>query len=113
MLLGAGDLTEEVRQALDALEVVVVRLPEPTDREVKRAVDDVDRVAIVSGDDAFVVRMALMVRSTAPDVPMLVTAFDETTAEHLAELGNVTVTSLAEIVAPSLAGPCLGDDLGT
>jgi hypothetical protein len=111
MLLGAGDLSEEVRQALDALDADVIRLPEPTDREVGRMVEEVDRVLIVSPDDAFVVRMALMVRSAAPDVPMLVTAFDPTTVAQLEELGDTEVTSMADIVAPSLAGPCLGEDI--
>ena len=111
MLLGAGDLSEEVRQALDALDADVIRLPEPTDREVGRMVEDVDRVVIVSGDDAFIVRMALMVRYHAPDLPLLATAFDETTSAQLRELGDVEVTSMADIVAPSLAGPCLGEDI--
>ena len=44
-------------------------------------------------------------------MPLLVTAFDETTAAQLEELGDVEVTSMADIVAPSLAGPCLGEDL--
>ena len=112
MLLGAGDLAEEVRQALDANDAEVVRLPEPTDREVKRALEvGVDRVAIISGDDAFVVRMTLMVRSEAEDLPILATVFDRTTAEQLEQLGNTEVTSMADIVAASLAGPCLGEDL--
>ena len=111
MLLGAGDLSEEVRSGIDALDAEVVRLPEPTDREVTRMIDDVDRVVIVSPDDAFVIRMALMVRYAREDVPLLVTAFDATTAEMLEALGDTEVTSLADIVAPSLAGPCLGDDL--
>ena len=111
ILLGAGDLSEEVRQALDAVGADVIRLPEPSDREVERMVGDVDRVVIVSPDDAFVLRMALMVRYGAADVPLLVTVFDETTAAQLRELGDVETTSMADIVAPSLAGPCLGDDL--
>lgn len=111
MLLGAGDLSEEVRQALDALDVEVVRLLEPSDREVARMVEEVDRVLIVSPDDAFVVRMALMVRYAAPEIPLLATVFDRTTAEQLEQLGNAEVTSMADIVAPSLAGPCLSDDI--
>ena len=111
MLLGPGDLAEEVRQALDALDADVVRLPEPTDREVQRAIDGgIDQVAII-GEDAFAVRMTLMVRSAATDVPILATAFDRTTAAELEGVGETEVTSLADIVAPSLAGPCLGDDL--
>jgi Trk K+ transport system NAD-binding subunit len=43
---------------------------------------------------------------------MLVTIFDPTMAAQVdRELEHCEVTSMADIVAPSLAGPCLGDDL--
>ena len=43
---------------------------------------------------------------------MLVTIFDETMAAHVrSEIRACHVTSLADIVAPSLAGPCLAEDL--
>ncbi|MBI5106217.1 MAG: NAD-binding protein, partial [Solirubrobacterales bacterium] len=46
------------------------------------------------------------------DVPLLVTIFDPTTAAQVHErIERCEVTSMADIVAPSLAGPCLGDDL--
>lgn len=112
ILLGAGDLAEEARRALDAVDADVVLLKEPSEREVDRALSEgADRVLVVSTEDPFVVRMALMVRATAPDVPLLVTVFDATTAAELEALGDTTVTSMADIVAPLLAGPCLGDGL--
>ena len=53
-----------------------------------------------------------MVRYVDDDVAMLVTIFDETMAAHVrSEIRECRVTSLADIVAPSLAGPCLAEDL--
>ena len=46
------------------------------------------------------------------DVPLLVTIFDPGIAEQIAEtVPNCRVTSIADIVAPSLAGPCISEDL--
>ena len=53
-------------------------------------------------------RMALMVRAVSDDVPLLLTIFDPTMAGEkwpTIELPNTHVTSLADIVAPSIAGP--------
>ena len=70
----------------------------------------VDSVAVVAGEDPIVLRMALMVRAVAEDVPMLLTIFDPTMASEMADqLPNTHVTSLADIVAPSLAGPCIDE----
>jgi len=57
-----------------------------------------------------VLRMALMVRAVSDDVPLLLTIFDPTMAREMAQgLPNTHVTSLADIVAPSLAGPCIDE----
>ena len=46
------------------------------------------------------------------DVPIVATIFDPAAGAELEqEIGNCTITSLADIVAPTLAGPCLDDDL--
>ena len=114
LLIGSGDLAEEVRQALDALERDIVRMPEPTEREMVAAFDrgPIARAVIV-GEDAFVLRMALMVRQIDEDVGLLITLFDQTTAEQVgAQIDNVTITSMADIVAPALAAPCLDESLG-
>ena len=114
LLIGEGDLAEETRQALDAAGADVYRMKAPEEREVRHALegDGIDRVVVVSREDAFVLRVALMVRHVDPDVPMLVTIFDPTMAGQVdRELEHCEVTSMADVVAPSLAGPCLGEDL--
>lgn len=114
LLIGEGDLAEEMRQALDAAGAEVYRMKAPEEREVRHALegDGIDRVAVVSRDDAVVLRVALMVRHVDDDVPMLVTIFDPTMAGQVdRDLDRCEVMSMADIVAPSLAGPCLGDDL--
>ena len=114
LLIGEGDLTEETREALDAAGAEVYRLKSPDEREVRRVLEDgaIDRVVVVSRADAIVLRVALMVRHVDPDVPMLVTIFDPTMASHVErDVEHCEVTSMADIVAPSLAGPCLADDL--
>jgi hypothetical protein len=114
LLIGEGDLAEETRQALVAAGADVVRLKAPNDREVRHALETapVDRVLVVSTHDATVLRIALMVRFADAGVPMLATIFDPTMAREVSEsIEHCVVTSMADIVAPSLAGPCLDDDL--
>jgi len=67
---------------------------------------------VVSNDDAWPLRAALLVRHLDRDVPIVATIFDPQTGRELEDLiGNCTITSLADIVAPTLAGPCLRDEL--
>ena len=71
-----------------------------------------DIVCVATRDDAFPLRIALLVRHLDEDVPLLVTIFDPGIAEQIEEtVPNCTVTSLADIVAPTLAGPCIDPDL--
>ena len=115
LLIGDEDLAEETKRGLEALDADFVRLPHPTDREVAAAFDrgDVARAVIVSRDDAFALRMALMVRDISDDTEILVTIFDPATAAELeSRLEPCTVTSMADIVAPTLAGPCIDESLG-
>ena len=115
LLLGEGDLADEVRAALDALDADVVRLMRPTQREVAEAFahGPVGRAVVVSRDDAFVLRAALMVRDADEDVELLLTYFDPATAPELEQrIGNCRLTSMADVVAPVLAGPCLDESLG-
>ena len=114
LLIGGGDLADEVAAGLEVQETDLVRLAEPDEREVREALErgDLDRVTVVSRDDAVALRMALMVRYQDEAVPLLVTLFDETAAAHLrAADEHIEITSMAEIVAPSLAGPCIAEDL--
>ena len=115
LLLGEGDLAEEVHGALDALDAEVVRLVSPTQREIAEVFErgPVEQAVVVASDDAFVLRTALMVRAADADVELLITYFDAATAEELCHrIQHCRITSLADIVAPALAGPCLDEDLG-
>ena len=115
LLLGEGDLADEVRAALEALEAEVVRLVKPTQRELAEVFErgPVERAVVVSGDDAFALRTALMVRDADADVELLITYFDPATAGELCErVQHCRIVSMADIVAPTLAGPCLDEELG-
>ncbi|MDQ3675659.1 MAG: NAD-binding protein [Actinomycetota bacterium] len=111
LVIGEGDLTDETVRALEALDARVTRLSEPSEGDVRKALDDgVDSVAVVARADPIVLRMALMVRAVSEDVPLLLTIFDPTMAGEVArEWSDTQVTSLADIVAPSLAGPCISE----
>jgi voltage-gated potassium channel Kch len=113
LLLGEGDLTEETAEALRAAEATVERLEDPTHEELRQALEEgADAAMVVSRDDAWPLRAALLVRHLDPDVPIVATIFDPETGRELEDvIGNCTIASLADIVAPTLAGPCLGDDL--
>jgi hypothetical protein len=115
LLLGEGDLADEVRGALQAQGAEVLRLVRPTQREIVDAVERARpaRAVVVTEDDALALRLALMVRDADEEMDLLITYFDEATAGLLAErIPNVGVTSLAEIVAPVLAAACVGGDHG-
>jgi len=110
VVIGDGDLCDETARALEASQARVIRLSKPDGDDVRKTLEGerIDSVAVVARSDAVVLRMALMVRSASKDVPLLLTIFDPTIADQVArEVPNTQVTSLADIVAPSLAGPCV------
>lgn len=112
LVIGEGDLTEETVEALEAGGAGVIRLGEPEEEEVREVLEGgaVDSVAVVAAEDPIVLRLALMVRAVSEDVPMLLTIFDSTMAKEMGQQLHTThVTSLADIVAPSLAGPCIDE----
>ena len=112
VVMGDGDLSDETASALEASGARVIRLPQPDEDDVREALDGerVDHVAVIALSDAVVLRFALMVRAVSMDVPLLLTIFDKTVSEQVAEMVPGTqVTSLADIVAPSLAGPCVDE----
>jgi hypothetical protein len=112
LLIGPDDLADETERALEAAGAVTTRLSGDEEQEVRDALDGggFDQVAVVAGSDAIVMRMALLVRAVDDQVPMLLTIFDETMADYMSrEFEHATVTSLADIVAPSLAGPCIDE----
>src|SRR5690349_14643032 len=64
LLMGGGDLAKEVRQALLATGAAVDWLDEPDDESVRAAVGsgDFDVACVASREDAFPLRIALLVR---------------------------------------------------
>src|SRR3954453_4887444 len=109
LLIGDGQLADATERVLEG-EAELRRLQEPSDREIRKALDeeDVDRVVVVSRYDVVSLRLALVVANVKPGVPMLVTIFDRDVAAQIeTTVENVSVLSLADIVAPALAGPCL------
>jgi hypothetical protein len=109
VVIGDGDLSDETARAVETSGARVSRLREPSEGDVREALGEgVASVAVVGRADAIVLRMALKVRAASDEVPLLLTIFDATMAEEVArEWPNTQVASLADIVAPSLAGPCI------
>jgi len=67
---------------------------------------------VISRDDHISLRNALVVEGVRPGVPLVVTVFDRDVAAELERaVRNVRVMSMADIVVPALAGPCLDDRL--
>ena len=113
LLMGEGDLAEEVCEALEAGGASVRFLVDADDESVQGALlaGDIDVACVAAREDAFPLRMALLVRHYS-DVPLVVTIFDPAMARQVREtIPDCAVTSVADIVAPTLAGPCLDPDL--
>ena len=69
-------------------------------------------VVVISRFDHVVLRRALVVAHVRPGIDLLVTIFDRDVARHLREsVENVHVLSMADVVTPSFAGPCLDPTL--
>jgi hypothetical protein len=114
LLLGGGDLAKEVCEALEAGGADATWLHEPSDDDVAAALSDArpDVVCVASREDAFPLRIALLVRHLDEELPLVVTIFDPGMARQVTEtIPHCKVTSVADIVAPTLAGPCLDPDI--
>ncbi|MBW3607309.1 MAG: NAD-binding protein [Actinobacteria bacterium] len=113
LVLGEGRLVDVVRRVLDDCAADVIHLRAPNDRDIRRALTpDIDAVVVISRDDRLSLRLALVVAGVRPGVRLIVTIYNRDLAAQVRRaVDNVRVTSMAEIVAPALAGPCLGDGL--
>ncbi len=114
LLAGHGDLFAEVGAALEARGAEVRRHEEPDDATMRDALEDArpDVVCLIAPSDELPLRLALLVRHLDGDVPIVATIFDRAIGEQLAAaVPGLAVTSLAEIAAPSLAGPCVEEGL--
>lgn len=113
LVLGEGRLIDVVRRVLDDHAADVIHLHSPNDRDIRRALTpDIDAVVVISRDDRVSLRLALVVEGVRPGVRLIVTIYNRDLAAQVRRaVRNVRVMSMAEIVAPALAGPCLGGDL--
>jgi len=113
LVLGEGRLIDVVRRVLDDAAADVIHLRAPNDRDIRRALTpDIDAVVVISRDDRISLRLALVVEGVRPGVRLIVTIYNRDLAAQVRRaVANVRVMSMAEIVAPALAGPCLGEDL--
>jgi Trk K+ transport system NAD-binding subunit len=114
LLIGEGRLTDATERALGSGPSEVRRLHAPTDREIREALEEqhTDRVIVVSRFDHVSLRLALVVAHVRPGIPVLATIFDHDVAAHLEKaVENVHVLSMADLVAPAFAGPCLDPGL--
>jgi voltage-gated potassium channel Kch len=111
VLIGDGDLPRAVELALARAGARVRRLRRPNDREIARALAgdiEVDVAMVVSRDDIEVLRLALVVEHARPGLQLIVTVFNRTVADQLRRVVPACqVTSMADAVATTLAGPCI------
>lgn len=113
LLIGDGPLAGATERALGSGGAAVRRLRAPTDPEIREALDErVDRVVVISRFDHVSLRISLVVAHVRPGIAVLVTIFDREVADHLrATAENVSVLSMADVVAPAFAGPLLDPGL--
>ena len=113
LVIGEGQLADATMRAMQAGGTTVVGLHEPNDQDIREALDErVDRVVVISRSDHVALRRALVVAHVRPGTPTLVTIFDHHVAAELQDTAdNVRVLSMADIVAPALAGPCIDPQL--
>ncbi|MDQ3587753.1 MAG: NAD-binding protein [Actinomycetota bacterium] len=113
LVIGHDEMTEVTERALDTAGAKVTYLRDPHDRAIRRALGgEVDAVVVISNDDHVSLRLALVVENVRSGTPLVVTVFDSDVAAQLqGAVRNVRVMSMADMVVPSLAGPCLDDRL--
>jgi TrkA-N domain len=114
LLAGEGDLLDEVRETLEASGAGVECLDQPDDEAIRDALagGGFDVACVAARQDALPLRLALLIRHLDAELPLVVTIFDRDMARQLHEVvPHLTVTSVADIVAPALAGRCVRGDL--
>ncbi|MDX6682636.1 MAG: hypothetical protein QOG94_2675 [Solirubrobacteraceae bacterium] len=113
LLIGNDELTAVTARALRGAGAVVTNLRDPTDPAIRTALGhEVDTVVVISRDDHVSLRIALVVEGVRPGVALVVTVFDRDVAQKLeSAVRNVRVVSMADIVASTIAAPCLDETL--
>lgn len=125
VVLGDGGLARSVCAALVERGRVVRHLPAPDDARLAEALGVRDGaqpgepaddgtghaagLAVLFHDDHVALRYTLAAAHLAPDVPVVSSVFDRTVATQLTRLVPwLALSTPGNLVAPSLAGPCLG-----
>ena len=113
LLIGDGALPRAVEIALIRAGASVRRLRRPNDRQIAVALEaHFDVTLVVSRDDVEVLRMALVVEHARPGRRLIVTVFNRTVASQLrSAVPGCQVTSMADAVATTIAGPCIAEGL--
>jgi voltage-gated potassium channel Kch len=113
LLIGDGALPRSVEFALTRAGASVRWLRRPNDREIASVLGgDFDVTLVVSRDDIEVLRVALVVEHARPGRRLIVTVFNRTVAGQLRKtVPKCQVTSMADAVATTLAGPCIAEGL--
>jgi voltage-gated potassium channel Kch len=113
LVVGEGDLTPAVVRALSEAGHEPDCLEHPSDAEFGEALQRAPTaVAVVTRDDARALRWALYAAYHLPGARLVVTIFDRTVAGQLRQaVPGCVVISMADLVASSLAGPCLAPDV--
>ncbi|MFP5361913.1 MAG: NAD-binding protein [Thermoleophilia bacterium] len=113
LLIGNDELTAVTQRALQDAGARVTNLRDSSDPAIRTALGHgIDTAVVISKDDHVSLRNALVVESICPGIPLVVTVFDRDVAVELGRgVRNARVMSMADIVVPSLAGPCLDERL--
>jgi len=113
LVIGDDELTSVTARALREAGAIVTNLRDPTDPAIRTALGHkVDTVVVISRDDHVSLRSALVVEGVRPGVPLVVTVFDHDVAAKLeSAVRTVRVVSMADIVASTIAAPCLDESL--
>ena len=113
LLIGDGKLADATQRALQAAGGSVARLPDPSDEDIRRALEEpVDSVLIVSRDDHVSLRFALVIETAQPGTPLIATVHGRIIAAQLKRVvESARVISRADIAAPVLAAACFDQRL--
>jgi voltage-gated potassium channel Kch len=109
LVIGEGTLADGVEHALQAAGQPVLLLRRPTDRELRRALEEpMQAVVVIDRDDIGALRTALLVEYLRPAIPLVVTIFDRTVADQLVRaIPNCNVVSMADASVGAIVGPCV------
>lgn len=110
--MGEDVLTESVVRELRAGGAAPTWLHHPSDVDFAEALEaGPDAVAVITRDDAWALRLALLAAHKQPGARLVVTIFDRTVAGQLRlAVPSCVVVSMADLVAPSFAAPCVDAD---